>query len=177
LDTLAKLSFGPELEARVYRPQFLPKRASGRESHTEREENGMPAKTNILRLAIILTFIAGGISVAAGFLLNNTLPGELAQFVKAQEATEVTNRQAATSIPYLLIIAALVTGLIGLWWCKRWARLLFSIAAILVPPMTAILGFVSSETLVSNAVEAGAASALSMFIGVVIALAWFGMPE
>jgi hypothetical protein len=134
-------------------------------------------KTYILRLAIILTFIAVSISIAAGFFLNNTLPAELAQSVKAHEDADITDRQAAVILPFLLILIVMLVGLIGLWWCKRWARLLFTIAAILTPPMTAIAGFVAANTLVSNAVEAGVDSALSMFIGAIVAMTWLVMPE
>jgi hypothetical protein len=139
----------------------------------------MPAshKTNILRLAIILTVLALSVEIAASLLLKNTLPAELAQFVQARETADLTSRQAVSFLSLFLVLAALLAGLIGLWWCKRWARLLFSIAAILIPPTAAIAGFLSGETLVSNAVEIGADSALNIFIGAIFALVWFAMPE
>jgi hypothetical protein len=117
------------------------------------------------------------VEIAATFLLKNTLPAEVAQFVKAQEATDVTGRQAAALLPSLLVFAAMFAGLIGLWWCKRWARLLFSVAAVLSAPLSTILGLVSPEMLVSNAVETGADIASSMLMGGIIAMTWFGMPE
>jgi hypothetical protein len=126
---------------------------------------------------IILTAIAGSLTIAAALLLNNTLPAELARFIEAQDSADVTARQGIPALLFLLNIAALLAGLTGLWWCQRWARLLFSAAAVLVPPLSILAGMVMADALVSNAFETGADAAFSMFVGAIIAMTWFGMPD
>jgi hypothetical protein len=134
-------------------------------------------KLSILRLAIILTVVALVTVITASGLFEETLPPELAQFVKAKNSRVLTNLEAVAMFVNSLIIVALLVGAIGLWWVKRWARVLFTIAAILFPPMWTFVGFASGATLVSNPVEMGVDTALNIFIGATIALVWVGIPE
>jgi hypothetical protein len=93
------------------------------------------SKATILRMLIVLTILAQAITIAASFLLKNTLPAELAQFVRARDFVDLSGREAVALLPSLLVTGGLLVGLIGLWWRKRWARLLFTIAAVLIPPL------------------------------------------
>jgi hypothetical protein len=72
---------------------------------------------------------------------------------------------------------ALVVGMIGLLWYHRWARILFSAAAVLVPLMAAAAGLEALETLVSNAVWYSADAASNLLLGVLLAMIWLWLPE
>ncbi len=114
------------------------------------------SQTAILRLLIVLAFVALVLEIAANTLFKNTLPAELAQFVKAQDSAPLTGSALAVGLFALIVLVFNYVGLIGLWWGKRWGRIAFSIGALLVPVLVTILGFVDSSSLVSNAVESGA---------------------
>jgi hypothetical protein len=134
-------------------------------------------KINILRLAIILTIVVALVTAIAGLALDDTLPAELAQFVRARKSADLTDLEAVAVLANFLIVAALLVGLIGLWWVKRWARLLFTISAILSPPLWMFAGFVSGLSLVSTPIELGMDTALNMGIGAILTLIWIGMSE
>ncbi len=132
------------------------------------------SQKTILRLLIVLAFVALVSEIGANSLFKNTLPPELAQFVKAHDAAPLTGSALAFA---LIVLVCNCVGLIGLWWGKRWARIVFSIGALLAPVVVIVVGFADSSTLISNAVELGASNVTAIIDGAILALIWFEMPK
>jgi len=136
-----------------------------------------PSKTVTLRVVILFAFVALAVTATAGFLLNHTLPAELRQFTEAQQSADFEIYEAIGLLSLLAVLSALIVGMIGLVWCQRWARILFSAVVIVGPVVTAVAGFTYPDTLVSNAVELGANEAFTLLIGALFAMTWLWMPE
>jgi len=128
-----------------------------------------------LRLLIILLLVTLGAAAVAGSYFKDTLPEPVAAFVSASNDAEFTSAQWIAFLLASIAIVAAVVGMIGLWWCRRWARWVFTISALAWPVMSGLVGFVAPDTLVSNFVEIAFNSAADMVTGAILALTWLGM--
>jgi hypothetical protein len=137
----------------------------------------MADNRSILRLLILLVAVTTGLTVYASYRFDQTLPEPLVAFIHARDnaTAEVSSSEAFAGIAAMLLMIMTVTGLVGMWWCRRWARWIFTVAALAQPLLTAFLGWSSPATLISNAIESGANTASDMAIGATLALAWLVM--
>jgi uncharacterized membrane protein (DUF2068 family) len=129
----------------------------------------------ILRLLIALVVVTTGLSIYANVNLEHTLPAPLYAFVHAQDRTNLPTSQALAALLTLAWSVLAIIGLAGLWWCRRWGRLAFTVASLALPILTVYDAIVDPTTLVSNAIESGANTASSMAIGGTLAMIWLGM--
>jgi hypothetical protein len=134
---------------------------------------------SILRLLIGLVVVTTGLTIYAGLRLEHTLPAPLYAFVHSQDnGAGLSPSQTIAGLVILVLYVLVVAGIIGLWWCRRWARWTFTIAALAMPVLSVYLGIVDPTTLIANAVESGANTASNMAIGATLAMIWLGMgPE
>jgi hypothetical protein len=137
-------------------------------------------KIDALRLVILIQLIAIAVEFWA-LRFDSTLPVELRHFKEAQvaavDAGHIDDRVWLSILAAAAVSIAFVVGGTGLWWCRRWARILFSASAVLIPPMTAADGVVLPESLITNAVAYSANVAGCMVLGVLLAMIWLWMPE
>jgi hypothetical protein len=129
----------------------------------------------ILRLLILLVAVTTGLAMYGGFRLEQTLPGPLVDFVRAQNTTEVSAAQGVVALGVMLSLGMMLAGLIGMWWCRRWARWLFTVGALAQPILTALVGWTNPAALISNAIEAGANTASDMTVGATLVVVWLVM--
>ncbi|HLH89954.1 MAG TPA: hypothetical protein VKX28_15990 [Xanthobacteraceae bacterium] len=136
----------------------------------------MADNRSILRLLILLVAVTTGLTVYASVNLERTLPPQLLAFVhQRDDATTISTSMAVTTLVTFLLLVLLIAGMVGMWWCRRWARWSFTIAALSFPVLNVIIGMTDPTALVSNAIQSGANSASDMSIGATLALIWVGM--
>jgi hypothetical protein len=128
-----------------------------------------------LRLLMILLVITVGATVIAGGYFKDTLPAALAAFVKADDDADVTSPQLIALLIASIAMVASVVGMVGLWWCRRWARWVFTIPALTWPLLGGLVGFLEPTALVSNFIETMFNSAVDTINGAILALIWLGM--
>jgi hypothetical protein len=135
----------------------------------------MTDNRSILRLLILLVAVTTGMTMYAGLRFDQTLPPTLLTFVHARSDAEITVPGAVAAAALVLQLIGLLAGLVGMWWCRGWARWIFTVAALASPVLSVVLGLVDPRSLVSNAIEAGANSASDLAVGATLALIWFSM--
>jgi hypothetical protein len=128
-----------------------------------------------LRLLMVLLVATVGATVAAGPYFHDTLPAPLAAFINASDDTNLTTPQVITFLIGLVSIVAGVVGMTGLWWCRRWARWVFTIPVLTWPVLGGVLAFVDPTLLISNFIQIGFNTAADMVNGAILALIWLGM--
>jgi hypothetical protein len=129
----------------------------------------------ILRLLILLVAVTTGLAMYASYRLEQSLPPPLVDFVHTQNNTEVSAAQGIVALGVALSLVMLLAGLIGMWWCRRWARWLFTGGALAQPILTALVGWANPGALISNAIEAGANTASDMSVGATLVMVWLVM--
>jgi hypothetical protein len=131
---------------------------------------------SVLRLLILLVAVTTGLTFYASFNLEQTLPPQLITFLhERDDATTISTTVAVTGLVTVLMLAMMLAGLVGMWWCRRWARWAFTVAALSFPVLNVILGMADPASLISNAIQSGANSASDMSIGATLALIWVAM--
>jgi hypothetical protein len=136
----------------------------------------MTDNRSILRLLILLVAVTSGMTLYAGPRFDQTLPQQLLTFIHARAAdAELSTPEAIAAAAIGLQLIGMVVGLVGMWWCRRWARWIFTVAMLSSPVLTTLLGLSDPRSLVSNAIEAGANSASDLAVGATLALIWFSM--
>jgi hypothetical protein len=135
----------------------------------------MADNRSVLRLLILLVAVTTGLDLYASINLEQTLPPQLLAFVHERNDTTISTTAAVTDLATLLMLAMMLAGLVGMWWCRRWARWAFTVGALSFPVLTVVLGMADPASLISNAIESGANAASYMSIGATLALVWVGM--
>jgi hypothetical protein len=153
----------------------------------EQKENGMSRKT-LLRLLIVLTIITAIPSFWFTPLSPLAVRAEVtARFGEAVQASGLSGPVIISTMALFLAFIASVIGFIGLWWCKRWARLVFTIgnifglsSGVAMSIFTALVPLAVSPTGQagdSRGILATVSDTNSMLLGAILALTWFGMPR
>ncbi|HEY1540950.1 MAG TPA: hypothetical protein VGG01_00950 [Xanthobacteraceae bacterium] len=130
---------------------------------------------SILRLLISLVLVTTAMTFYAGIHLERTLPEPLYAFVHAQANGNISTSQAASALLVFAFVALAVTGMVGLWWCRRWGRLAFTVGSLALPVVVVVQAITDPAALITNAVESGANMASNMAIGATLAMIWLGM--
>ena len=136
----------------------------------------MADNRSVLRLLILLVAVTTGLTVYANVNLEGTLPPQLLAIVhQRDDATTISTSMAVTTLVTFLSLVMMIAGMVGMWWCRRWARWAFTVAALSFPVLNVIIGMADPTSLISNAIQSGANSASDMSIGATLALIWVGM--
>jgi hypothetical protein len=136
----------------------------------------MADNRSVLRLLILLVAVTTGLTVYAGVNLDRTLPPQLLAFIhQRDDATTISTSMAVITLVNLLLLAMMIAGMVGMWWCRRWARWTFTVAVLSFPVLSVVIGMTDPTSLISNAIQSGANSASDMSIGATLALIWVGM--
>jgi hypothetical protein len=131
---------------------------------------------SVLRLLILLVAVTTGLTVYASVNLGGTLPPQLFTFIhQNDDATTMSTAVAVTDIVTLLMLALMIAGMAGMWWCRRWARWAFTVAALSFPVLNVVIGMADPTSLVFNAIQSGANSASDMSIGATLVMIWVAM--
>jgi hypothetical protein len=139
------------------------------------------SKTATLRVVILLAFIALAVRMVAVLytvfdFAFHLLPAELQRYKEAPASAGFSVIDAVGVTDMI----ALIVGIIGLLWHRRWARVLVSVAVVLNPPTTTAMIWFAGHTsafIGSGAVEEGADEAFNLLLGVLLAMIWLWMPE
>jgi hypothetical protein len=136
----------------------------------------MADNRSVLRLLILLVAVTTGLTVYASVNLGQTLPPQLFTFIhQHDDATTISTAVAVTDLVTLLMLGMMIAGMVGMWWCRRWARWAFTVAALSFPVLNVVIGLADPTSLISNAIQSGANSASDMSIGATLVLIWVGM--
>ena len=136
----------------------------------------MADNRSVLRLLILLVAVTTGLTVYASVNLERTLPPQLLAFIhQRDDAATISTSMALTTLVTFLLLVMMIAGMVGMWWCRRWARWAFTVAALSFPVLNVIIGMTDPTSLISNAIQSGANSASDMSIGATLALIWVGM--
>ncbi len=135
----------------------------------------MTDNRSILRLLILLVVVTTGMTMYTGLRFDQTLPPTLLTFVRTPANTDLSTLDTIIAVALGVDLIGMLVGLVGMWWCRRWARWIFTVAALASPVLSVVLGLNDPRSLVSNAIESGANSASNMAIGATLALIWFSM--
>lgn len=126
-----------------------------------------------LRILIAFSLLSFAASLAAAYLGNSSLLKEIYRGLNIP-----TDRNASVATFTLLGLTIVVgsipyiASLIGLWWCKRLARILYTILILGTTALEAMSGMDAQ-----SALEAGTYTASSMLSGAILALIWLAMED
>jgi len=135
----------------------------------------MADNRSILRLLILLVAVTTGLTLYASVRFDQTLPPTLLTFVHTPANSDTSVPQAILALAITLQLIGMLVGLAGMWWCRGWARWIFTVAVLASPVLSVLLGLTDARSLVSNAIASGANSASDIAVGATLALIWFGM--
>jgi len=130
---------------------------------------------SVLRLLIALVLVTSGLAIYAALHFESTLPAPLLAFVHSQDNAEIAASQEIAATLTLLLFALALVGMAGLWWCRRWGRWAFTVAALASPIAAVLQAMADPTTSILNPIAMGANSASDMSIGAILILIWFGM--
>lgn len=140
-------------------------------------QNGGNVRT--LRWLIALTGVAIAvillIEIAFPALGRSRLSPELAALLAGYEDQELDTTSAVLVGSILLWLVAMAASLIGLWWCRRWARRLFTLCIALSLPIVIAAPAALPSVQIQTPVDQMATVLLSLLNGATLALVWQGM--
>ena len=143
----------------------------------------MPITRNVLILRrlilatvgfIVLTIVLGSAFPSLG---RGRLPPELLALIAKFEEQEMADSATTFFAAVLVWVAAVVIALIGLWWVKRWARLLFTLSIAAGIPLIMATPDSAPAMFVQTPLDNIATTVLSLLNGATLALIWLGMED
>lgn len=123
---------------------------------------------------IVLTVVLGAAFPSLG---RDRLPPELLAIVAKFEEQEMADAATTYFAAVLVWVAAIMISLIGLWWVKRWARLLFTISIAAGIPLILAMPSSAPAMFVQTPLDNIATTVLSLLNGATLALIWLGMED
>lgn len=141
----------------------------------------MPNGRNVVILRRLILATAGffafvlALGIALPSLGRDRLPAELVQLLARLEEQEPADAATTFIAALLTWIAAMAISLVGLWWVKHWARLLFTLTIAASVPIVLATPTSAPAMFIQTPLDNLATTVLSLLNGATLALIWLGM--
>jgi urea transporter len=94
----------------------------------------------VLRLGVVFEWVFVALAIVLSFMLESRLPEPLREWLAADAESDPEAREFLVLALLILVLLWWLTGSVGLLFLKRWAAWLYLGAAIVVHPLSCLLG-------------------------------------